>query len=276
MDAMLAQGIKKEETSADNTVNGQITDKGNELDAKMNKEMNEYKAKLIEEMEESLAPKKKELKEKYPTDPKAIEKELQKLREPLIKIIEEKCQIKYKKELEIIKGKMDEHLNQRVDEIHKALKGMLKNPMGAFESVIQTLVAGGIQDIEQRLLKIQDELIIPEAEQIISRLERNANFDALFKKKTKSDPTSVDPEATKKQEAPTDPDVPTAGGGIGGALKKEQWKIMDEIRNEALSKVEEIKKRSIDGLRKKISQKIHCVTSIRIENMIGRDIRWPK
>ena len=276
MDAMLAQGIKKEETSADNTVNGQITDKGNELDAKMNKEMNEYKAKLIEEMEESLGPKKKELKEKYPTDQKAIEKELQKLREPLIKIIEEKCQIKYKKELEIIKGKMDEHLDQRVGEIHDALKGMLKNPMGAFESIIQSLVAGGIQDIEQRLLKIQDELIIPEAEQIISRLERNANFDALFKKKTKSDPTSVDPEATKKQEAPADPNVPTVGGGIGGALKKEQWKIMDEIRNEALSKVEEIKKRSIDGLRKKISQKIHCVTSIRIENMIGRDIRWPK
>jgi len=107
-------------------------------------------------------------------------------------------------------------------------------------------------------------------------LERNANFDALFKKKTKSDPTSVDPEATKKQDAPADPDVPAVGGGIGGALKKEQWKIMDEIRDEALSKVEEIKKRSIDGLRKKISQKIHCVTSIRIENMIGRDIRWPK
>lgn len=276
MNAVLAQGIAKEENSADTTVNGHITDKGNELDAKMNKDMNDYKAKLIEEMEESLAPKKKELKETYGNDKEAIEKELKKLREPLMKIIEEKCQIKYKQELEIIKGKMDAHLDQRVAEIHDALKGMLKNPMGAFESIIQSLVAGGIQDIEQRLLNIQNELLIPEAEEIISRLERNANFDALFKKETKSDPTSVDPEATKKQEAPTDPTVPTVGGGIGGALKKDQWKILDTVRDEALSKVDEIKKRSIDGLRKKISQKIHCVTSIRIENMIGRDIRWPK
>lgn len=275
MDPVLQEGINKEENSADKIVNDQITEKGNELDNKMNQEMDEYRAQLIEEMEASLADKKKELEEQYPDDPEQVEKELKKLREPMMKVIDEKCQVKYQEELKVVKSQMDEHLDQRVTEIHSALKGMLSNPMGAFEDIIKSLVAVGIGDIEERLKRIQNEIGIPLANIVTSRAERNGLFDMVFKQKTASDPTVVDPEATKKPELPGN--TPTVGGGFGGGIQNDdKWKIEDEIRNEAMSKVDEIKRRSIDGLRQKISQKIHCVTGIRIENMIGSDIRWPK
>ena len=276
MDKRLYQGISTEEHSADTIVNDQITVKGNEINAKLNKTLNDYRAALIAEMEEQLSGKRKELEKTYPDDPITIEKEMKKLSEPLMKIIEQKCQIRYAEELKIAKEKMDEHLDQRTNEIHSALKGMLANPVGSFESILQNLIGVAIADIEDRLKNIQTELGDPMGDIVTTRAERNGCFDDIFKLSTKSDPTSVNPEAIAKQ-LPSNLPESIIGGGFGGGIKKQDaWQIDDVIRDQALNKVNFMKSESIDKLRQKISQKIHCVTGIRIEGMIGSDIKWQR
>ena len=167
-----------------------------------------------------------------------------------------------------------------MNSVQNILKINLANPFAGIEKSLMDAVQGQIGGIEGKLGKIEKELGTKLGEKIITRAQRNGSTNVTgitgnVLSVTSGGLTSAAAAASKVVNITLNTAVNNATSSVTKKIAGMKSKIASNIKDQAMTKITQLRQKSADNLQKKIHGNIDGTMQRKIQGMIGSDIKWP-
>lgn len=253
MDTNLKDQFDGIETSCTDDANNSVNESAVIVNNDLNNTMNSYRDEQVSQMETELADYEKQLEEIYKDEPEKIPEELAKKQTELTATKDANIANKLQEEMALSQTKMNTSLSIKMDDTQTQLQSKLANPFGDMGKGLEDTTKGKIGGIESKLGKIEDKLGNKTAKKVVDRATRNGNTSSI---NYTTDTTSSTISSVPKK------------------IKGMKHQIDDNVKNQAILKINQMKENAAIKLQNKMHSKIYGKMQNKVNRMIGSDIKW--